>query len=145
MLSFLFHCQQGLVCMFQWKYFDLRADMELMSDRKKVARILPSHIGHTAYLALAPQQFVIVKGRHMVEMNGIDGHHSTFTQTSQGTYYDLATGSERDGAIERHRRLLIFFADPGGAERGRAFPVGFASGHNIDCRISRIAEWQSPN
>ena len=132
MLSFLFHCQEGLVCMFQWKNFDLRADMELMSDRKKVARILPSHIGHTAYLALAPKQFVIVKAGHMVEMNGIDGHHSTFTQTGEGTYYDLATGSEGNGTIERHGRLLIFLSDPGGAERDRAFAMGFASGHNID-------------
>ena len=83
-----------------------------MRDLQKVARILSSHIGHTAYLALAPKQFVIVKAGHLVEMNSIDGHHSTFTQTSEGTYYDLATGSERDGAVERHGRLLIFLSDP---------------------------------
>jgi len=132
MLSFFFDCKDGPVCIFKRKYSDLRANMESLSDCQKIARILSSHIGHTAYLPLAPKQFVVVKDRHMVKMNGIDCHHSTFTQTSEGTYHDLSTGSKRDCTVERHGRPLIFFADPCGTERGSHVSMRFASGHNID-------------
>src|ERR1700693_6492655 len=134
-LSLLFDCQKSLVCILKWKYCDLRANIEIMGDLQKVARVLSSHIRHTPYLALAPKQFVIVKARHVIKMNCIDCHHSPFTQTSEGTDYDLATGSEGGGTVERDGRLLIFFADPRRAEGDSSFPMGFSSSHNIDVAL----------
>jgi hypothetical protein len=45
--------------------------MESLGNRQKIARILSSHIGHTAYLPLTPKQFVVVKARHMVKITAV--------------------------------------------------------------------------
>src|SRR5271166_1771874 len=114
--------------------------MEGVSNRQKVARILSSHVGHAPDLPLTPQQFVVVNGRHLIEVNCVDGHYATLAQTGEGTYYHLSTGSEGDGAIEGHRRLIIFFANPGGAERDSHASMGFASGHNVDLALPGLQD-----
>ncbi len=135
MARLFFHRQKGLVCFFERKYCDLRPDMEIMSDLQKVARILASHIGHTTDLPLAPKLFVIVKGRHLIEVNCVDCHYASLTQTSQRTYHNFSAGSERDGTVEVDRRFLVFFANPGGTERARQGSMRFASSHNIDFTV----------
>jgi hypothetical protein len=58
-----------------------------MSNLEKVARVLARHIRYTPDLTLAPQQLVIVKGRHMIEMDRVNGDHTTLPQTRQGADY----------------------------------------------------------
>ena len=64
----------------QGKDHDLGSNFELMGDGQKVTRILPGHVGYTPNLPLSPKQLVVVKGRHLVKMNGIDRHYAAFTQ-----------------------------------------------------------------
>ena len=79
-LGFFFDSHQRLVCVLQGKDDDLGVNLKLMGDGKKVARILPCHVGYTPDLPFAPKQLVVVKGRHLVKMNGIDRDHAAFTQ-----------------------------------------------------------------
>ncbi len=109
-----------------------------MSDLEKVAPILPGHVGHTADLPLAPEQRVVVEGRHMIEMDGVDGDHATLPQTRKGADYYFSAGRECDCTVERHWRLFIFFADPGRAKRSRHFSVGFAPGYDVNFAFPRL-------
>jgi hypothetical protein len=56
-------------------------------------RVLAGHIGDAPYLPLAPQELVVVEGRHLVEMNGVDRHHSTLPKTGKRIDDDLAAGA----------------------------------------------------
>jgi len=78
MRGFLFDRQKSLVGLFKGKDGDLRPNIEIASDRQEVSRVLSGHISHTTDLSLAPKQFVVVKHRHVVEMNGVNRHHATF-------------------------------------------------------------------
>jgi len=99
-----------------------------VSQGDEIARILPRHVGHAAHLALAPKQLVVVEGRHLVQMNGVDGYHSTLAQSGESADDDLSAGSEGDGAIEFGGRLGVFVAHPGGAERLSGLAVSLAAG-----------------
>ena len=95
----------------------------LASARK--SRILTSHVRHTADLPLAPKQLVIVKRRHLIEMDCIDRNHSTLAQRGQGADDYLSTGSEGDRPVQLHGRLLVLVADPGCAQRAGSLAMVF--------------------
>ena len=48
-----------------------------MTDLQKISPVLSGHIGHTTDLPLAPKQGIVVKTRHLIEMNGLDCHDAT--------------------------------------------------------------------
>ena len=103
--------------------------------KAEIARILARHIRDAADLPFAPQKFVVIKSRHLVQMNGIDGHDSALAQTGQGADDDFSAGSKGHSAIELHRRLLILVANPRRACGTRTLAMRFASGHNIDFAV----------
>jgi hypothetical protein len=70
-----------------------------MSDLEKVARILPGHIGYTADLSLAPEQRIVVEGRHVIEMDGVDGDHATLPQTRKRADNYFSAGRECDCSV----------------------------------------------
>ena len=118
-------------------------------------RVFAGHIGDTPNLPLSPQELVVVEGRHLVEMNGVNRHHSALSQTGKRIYDDLAARSECDCPVQQNRRAVIFPPDPGCIEltgRGpmRRSPrddVGLASPRleNGDRKRSRAAEAEQSN
>ena len=99
MARFFLDRQKSVVCLIQGKDGNLGPNIEIVGDRQEVSRILPGHVGYTAYLPLAPKQLVVVEHRHMVEMNCIDRHYAALTQTGEGAHDDLSTGSKSDRAV----------------------------------------------
>ena len=60
----------------------------------------PGHIGNAANLPFSPEQLIVVEGRHLIEINSVDGHDPAFAKRTQGTQDDLAAGNEGDRPIK---------------------------------------------
>jgi len=84
---------------------DSGTEIKVVSEGKKVARVLARHVSDTAQLALAQEQAVVVEGGHLVEVNGVDGDDSALAQSGECADDHLAAGSEGDGAVELDGRL----------------------------------------
>ena len=138
MFSLFFDCYERLIRVVECEFRNIRTDAEVMSNLEKVACILPGHIGNAADLPLTPEQSVVVEGRHMIEMNGVDGNHATLPQTRKGADYHFSAGRECDRTVEHHGRLFIFFANPCCAKRSRKFPMRFTSGYDINLAFPRL-------
>src|ERR1700733_2208015 len=91
--------EQCFICILQGKHHRPRTNSQVSRQRQKITRILARHIRHAANLPLAPKQLVIIKRRHLVEVDGIDRDHSTFAQRRQGADDHLATGCEGDRPV----------------------------------------------
>src|ERR1700723_1256128 len=91
---------------------------------------------------MAPESVVVVEGRHLVEMDGVDGHHAAPAQTRERADDDFAAWREGDGAIELHGRLVIFRADPGSTHGRGRFSMGFTPGDDIDFAFPRLQNGQ---
>ena len=90
----------------------------------------------TLRICRSPQkQLVVVKGRHLVQMNRVDRHHSTFAQCRQGMDDDLSTGSEGDRTIELSRWHFVLFAHPGSPKSSRHPAMALAPGRDINLAL----------
>ncbi len=83
------HRQQRFVGLVEWKHSDSRLHPDLRGQFEKVASVAAGHVGHTAQLALAPEQTVVIELRDAIKMNRVDRHHAAFAQA------DLALRSPR--------------------------------------------------
>src|ERR1019366_1262650 len=128
----MLHRVERLVRVLQRERDDTRAEIQIFSQGQKVAGILSRHVGYTAKLTLAPEQFVVVEGRHLIHVNGIYGDNSPFAESGESADDHLPAGCEGDGAIKLGGGLCIFVADPGGAERLSGLAVRFAASDYID-------------
>ena len=113
-------------------------NFQFLRDRQKIASILARHVGYAADLPFAPKQLVVVKRRHLVEVDSIDRHHAPLAQSRQGAHHYLAAGRKRDRPIQLYRRHLILFAHPGCAERGRHLAMGLAPRGDINFALPRL-------
>jgi hypothetical protein len=111
----VFYGLQGFVGAVEWVDLDLRLDADLACELKEVERVLAGHVGDAAYLALAPEELVIVEGGHLVEVNCVDGDDAALAEAGQSADDDGSAGREGDGAVEFDGWLVVFCADPGGS------------------------------
>src|SRR5690348_811690 len=75
---------------------------------------------------------VIVKLGNSVKMDGIDGHHTPFAQTSESSHNNVSAGREGNRAIKLRRRHVVFATHPRGAERFCQFAMFGAPGRNVN-------------
>jgi len=73
--------KQGFIGVIQGVCLDLGLEMDFGGQGEKISSISASHVGDAAYLALAPEQTVIVEFRHAVEVNRVNGYDSAFSKT----------------------------------------------------------------
>src|SRR5271170_7860330 len=90
----LFHRDQSFVGLVEWKGSHLGLQTNLARNLEKISSVGPSHVCDTPKLALAPQQAVVVELWNPVQVNGVDGNHSSLAQAGECRYYDIATGSK---------------------------------------------------
>jgi hypothetical protein len=100
-----------------------------------VAGVLAGHVGYAANLAFAPEEFVVVEGGHLVEVDGVDGEDAAFAEGGESTEDDGSAGSEGDGAVELDGRLVVFGADPFCSEGFGLFAVRLAAGGDEDVAV----------
>src|SRR5271157_2118518 len=116
--------------------------MQLDLGRKlqEIAGVRAGHVGDTANLALAPEQAVVIELRNAIEVNGVDGDHTAFSQTGERSHHHISAGREGDGAIQFGRWLVSFGAYPFGSQRlGQAAMRGSSRG-DIDVALPRVKD-----
>src|SRR5271169_2154966 len=57
--------------------------LDVAGNLEEVAGIGAGHVGDAADLPLAPQQAVVIEFGDAIEVNGVDGNHSTFAQAAE--------------------------------------------------------------
>jgi len=110
-------------------------DADLSGELEEVGCVLAGHVGDAADLAFAPEELVIVKGGHLVEMDGVDGDDTAFAEAGECVDDDCTAGSEGDGAVKLNGRLVVLRASPDCAESGRLSAMGLAPGGDIDFAV----------
>jgi hypothetical protein len=128
----LFHRQQRFVGLIEGEYSNLRLEADLGGEVQKVTGVAASHIGDAAKLAFAPQQAVVVELRHAIEMDGIDGYHSSFAQACQGGNDDISRRGKCDGTIKFNGRLFGLGSNPGGAKGFGELAMGFSASRDVN-------------
>ncbi len=68
-----FDCHERLIRIVECEYCNVRADIEVIRELEKIARILAGHISETAYLPFAPEQRVVVEGRPTLPASAMSG------------------------------------------------------------------------
>jgi hypothetical protein len=151
-LAFLFDSGQSAIGIGERKCDHRRTQADVARESEEVAGILAGHVGHAAQLALAPEERIVVEGGHLVEVDGVNRHHSALAQRNEGADDHRSHGCEGDGAIELDRRFGIHVADPRGpgvagcllARRVARDDIDFAvpGTENLqgECRGAAIAE-----
>src|SRR6266852_3785083 len=76
----LFYRTQSFVDLVEWECSYFRLQTNLARDLEEISSVSPSHVRDTPKLALAPEQAVIVKLRNPVQVNRVDGNHSSLPQ-----------------------------------------------------------------
>src|SRR5208337_65370 len=113
----LFYRNQSFVGLLEWECSHLRLQTNLARDLEKISSVSTRHVGDTPQLALAPQQAIVVKLRNPVQVNSVDGNHSSLSQTSERCYYHIATRSKSHGAVKLRGRPVGLTSDPNCAQR----------------------------
>src|SRR6185437_7082407 len=107
---------------------------------QELAGVRSSHIGNTADLTFSPQKFVIVKRGHLIQMDGVDGNHTAFSQASERRDHDLTAGSKRNRSIEFHWRLFIFRSHPFSSKRSCQLAMRCAASRYIYFAVPRMQD-----
>src|ERR1700728_2671635 len=110
--GFVLYRLQGLVGLIEREDLDLGLDADFAGTVEIVAGVLAGHVGYAADLALAPEKAVVVEGRDLVEVDGVDGDDAALAKTGECTDDDRSAGGEGDSAIELDGRLFVFVAHP---------------------------------
>src|SRR3984885_1895086 len=133
--GFVFYRLQGLVGLIEREDLDLGLDADFAGAVEIVARVLASHVGYAADLALAPEKAVVVEGGHLVEVDGVDGDDAALAKARECADDDGSAGGEGDGAIELDWRSFVFVADPLCAEFRGLGAVIFPASGDIDLAV----------
>jgi len=149
------HRSQGLIHLIEAEQCSPRPNPDLDGELHKIASILPRHIRYAAQLALTPEQRVIVKLRHPVQMNSVNRHNPALAQRSQRRQNHIAAGSKRNRPIQLHRRPFSSLANPNRTKLTRQIlmrrtarsHVNLASPmlQNIDGQMRRSPKPKEPN
>src|SRR5215469_14840182 len=107
---------QGFVRLIEGKLRDFRVQLDVGSQLEEIASVGSGHIGDAAQLSLSPEQPVIIKLRHAIEVNGVDRHHAALTEARERRKHYISAGGKGDGAVEWDRWLIRFPANPGCAQ-----------------------------
>jgi hypothetical protein len=126
-----------LIRLLQRKYGYLWLQPDVSGDFEKIAGIGSSHVGNAAYLALAPQETVIVEFRNPVEMDGVDGNDASFSQARERGDDDFSAGRESHGTVKLHGWPFGFTAHPLRAQRFRQLAMRRAAGRDIYVAVPR--------
>jgi hypothetical protein len=126
---------EGFIGVVEGEDLDLGLDADFGGELEEVGGVLTGHVGDAADLAFAPEEFVVVEGGHLVEVDGVDGDDASFAETREGAEDDRSAGGEGDGAVELDGRLVVFGADPSGSEGGGLLTMVFAAGGDVDLAV----------
>src|SRR5579863_2796084 len=140
--GFVLHGGEGLVGLRERKCRDRGTETDIARQGEKVARILAGHVGHAAKLAFAPEELVVIEGRNLIEVNGVDGDYASFAQGSQSADHDTSHGRKGDGTVERHGRHGVEVADPGGSGIAGSLLARLVAGDNVDFAIPGAKDLQ---
>src|SRR6266446_6010206 len=150
-----FYRNQSFVDLVEWECGYLRSQINLARDLEEISSVSTSHVRDTPKLALAPEQAIIVKLGDSVQVNCVDGNRSSLPQAGQGCYYDVATRSESDRAVELLGRPVSLTPHPSGPKRSRQLAMTRSSGGDIHlaipgaqnryCQMGRSAEPEQPD
>jgi len=97
-------------------------------------------VGDAADLALAPEQFVVIESRHLVEMDRVDRDHPALAQSRERRDHDLAGRREGDDAVQFLGRFFILMANPFRAQRFGKFAIGAATGDDVDIALPGLQD-----
>src|ERR1039458_4812230 len=118
----LFYRHQRFVGLIEREGSYFRPQTNLACDLEKISSVSTRHVRDTAKLALAPQQAIVIKLRNAVQVNGVDGDHSSLSQAGESCDYDIATGSESHCTIEFRGRPGAGFPAHGALRRDAGAP-----------------------
>src|SRR5260370_5532717 len=123
--------------MFKRKRRHLRPKTDLAIHPTEIRGIIASHVGNAANLALSPKQAIVVELRNPVEVNGVDGNHSSLPKTGKGRYDHIPAGGERHCAIKLYGRFILLAAYPDRPQRSRQSTVPRSSCRHVHLTIPR--------
>src|SRR5215472_13843745 len=102
---------QGVVGLFERELRHFGLQLDVVSQLEEIASVGSGHIRNAAQLALSPEQPVIIKLRHAIEVNCVDGDHAPLAEAGERGNDNISTGRKGDSAVESHRRLIGFRAN----------------------------------
>src|SRR6059058_5703133 len=75
----------------------LRLDPDLACNTQEIARVGTGHVGNAADLPLAPKQPIVIKLRYTVQMDGVNGHDSSFAKSRECSDHHLSAWRKGNG------------------------------------------------